>query len=151
MLEANPRLTPAVIKNILVATADRSTNLSLYQQGYGVLNAGRAVEEAAREAHTHKECDFNAPRIENGKLVFWHHSDLAGSVCLAGDFNEWNPQATSFVKHQSGMWRAEIAPLPPGSYEYKLIVDGQWFDDPSNGLKVADNHGGFNSVLNVTE
>ncbi len=151
MLEANPKLTPAAIKNILVATADRSANLSLHQQGYGVLNARRAVEEAASEIHTHEECDFNAPRIERGKLVFWYHNDLAKSVSLAGEFNAWNPQASFFAKHQSGMWRAEIELLPAGSYEYKLVVDGQWLDDPSNGLKVTDNHGGFNSVLHVTE
>lgn len=151
MLEANPRLIPAAIKNILVATADRSANLSLHQQGYGLLNAGRAVAEAANETHTHEECDFNAPRIENGKLVFWYHNDRAKIVSLVGSFNDWNPQATLFAKHQSGMWLAELDSLTAGSYEYKLVVDGQWQDDHSNGLKVADNHGGFNSVLNITE
>ena len=151
MLEANPKLTPAAIKNILVATADRSANLSLHQQGYGVLNARRAVEEAANEIHTHEECDFNAPRIERGKLVFWYHNDSAKSVALAGDFNGWNPQSIYFTRHESGMWQAEISLLPTGSYEYKLVVDGAWLDDPSNGLKAADDHGGFNSVLHVTE
>lgn len=151
MLEANPNLTPAAIKHILVATADRSANLSLHQQGYGVLNARRAVEEAAHETHTHEECDFNAPRIEQGKLVFWYHNDSAKSVALAGSFNGWNPQAAFFAQHQSGMWRAELALPPTGSYEYKLVVDGAWLDDPSNGLKAPDNHGGFNSVLHVTE
>ncbi len=151
MLEANPKLSPAAVKNILVATADRSANLSLQQQGYGVLNARRAVEAAADEIHTHEECDFNAPRIENGRLVFWYHNDSATSVALAGDFNEWNPQVSFFTRHQSGMWLAEIALLTSGSYQYKLVVDGKWLDDPSNGLKVNDEHGGFNSVLNVTE
>ncbi|MDX2044561.1 MAG: S8 family serine peptidase [Acidobacteriota bacterium] len=151
MIEANPQLTPAAVKNILVATADRSANLSLHQQGYGILNARRAVVEAASEIHTHEECDFNAPRVENGNLVFWFHDDSAKSVSLAGDFNDWNPQATFFAKHQSGMWRAEINALSTGSYEYKLVVDGKWLDDPSNGLKVSDNHGSFNSVLNIAE
>lgn len=152
MLEANPHLTPAVIKNILVATADRSSRLALNQQGYGVLNAHRAVEEAAREAHTHEKCDFNPPRVENGKLVFWYHNDSAESVSLAGDFNNWNPTATMFVRHSSGMWMLEMEIPQPGSYQYKLVIDGKlWLDDPSNGLKVADNHGGFNSVLNLTK
>jgi serine protease AprX len=151
MLEANSKLNPAAVKNILVATADRSANLSLQQQGYGVLNARRAVEAAADETHTHEECDFNAPRIEDGLLVFWYHNDSAKSVSLAGDFNNWNPQVTFFSKHQSGMWRAKINLLTPGSYQYKLVVDGKWLDDPSNGLKVTDENGGFNSVLNVTE
>lgn len=151
MLEANPKLTPAAIKNILVATADRSANLSLHQQGYGVLNARRAVAEAASEIHTHEECDFNAPRIERGKLVFWYHNDLAKTVSLAGEFNGWNPQATFFAQHQSGLWQTEIELMSAGNYEYKLVVDGQWLDDPSNGLKVPDSNGGFNSVLHITE
>jgi len=152
MLEANPKLTPAVVKNILIATADRSLRLSLTHQGYGVLNARRAVEQAARETHAHEQCDFNPPRVEGGKLVFWHHDDSAATVSVAGDFNGWNPQTTRFAKHSSGMWRAEIEMPSPGSYQYKFVVNGtQWMDDPSNGLKLADNHGGFNSVLHIAE
>lgn len=151
MLEANPNLTPALIKNILVSTADRSAGLSLNQQGYGVLNARRAVVEAIRENHTHENCDFNPPRIENGRLIFWYHNDSVLSVSLAGDFNDWNPQATPFSQHSSGLWRVEIDAPSPGSYQYKFVANGElWLDDPSNGLKVADNHGGFNSVLNIT-
>ncbi|MGH9842104.1 MAG: S8 family serine peptidase [Blastocatellia bacterium] len=152
MLEANPKLTPGVIKNILIATADRSPRLTLRHQGYGVLNAQRAVTEAGREAHTHEECDFNAPRIENGKLVFWYHDDAAKQVSLAGDFNDWNPKQTCFTRHASGMWQAALPLLPPGTYQYKLVVDGgRWLEDPSNGLKTEDNHGGFNSVLHIAE
>ncbi|MEP7343448.1 MAG: S8 family serine peptidase [Acidobacteriota bacterium] len=152
MIEANPKLTPAAVKNILIASADRSSLLSLDHQGYGVLNARRAVAEAAGETHTHETCDFNPPRVEGNKLVFWHHDDSATSVSVAGDFNGWNPQATFFAKHDSGMWRAEVEMPMAGSYQYKLVANGwQWLDDPNNGLKVTDNHGGFNSVLHITE
>ena len=152
MLEANPKLTPGVIKNILIATADRSPRLTLHHQGYGVMNARRAVAEAGREAHTHEDCDFNAPRVENGKVVFWYHDDAAQQVALAGDFNDWNPQQNAFDKHASGMWRAVFPLLPPGSYRYKFVVDGErWLEDPSNGLKTEDQHGGFNSVLHIAE
>ncbi len=152
MLEANPKLTPGVIKNILIATAARSPRLTLRHQGYGALNARRAVTEAGREAHTHEECDFNAPRVENGKLVFWYHDDAAQQVSLAGDFNDWNPKQTCFARHASGMWQAALPLLPPGTYQYKLVVDdGRWLEDPSNGLKTEDNHGGFNSVLHIAE
>lgn len=152
MLEANPRLTPGVIKNILIATADRSPQLTLHHQGYGVLNAQRAVAEAGRETHTHEACDFNAPRVENGKLVFWYHDDAAQQVSLAGDFNGWNPKQTYFTRHASGMWQAALPLLPPGNYQYKFVVDGErWIEDSSNGLKTEDNHGGFNSVLHIAE
>jgi serine protease AprX len=155
MIEANPKLTPAAVKNILIATANRSLRfglLSLNHQGYGVLNASRAVAEATNETHTHEACDFNPPRVEGDKLVFWHHDDLATSVSIAGDFNGWNPQTTFFARHDSGMWRAEVEMPLAGSYQYKLVVNGlRWLDDPNNGLKVTDNLGGFNSVLHIAE
>jgi serine protease AprX len=125
MLEANPKLTPGVIKNILIATADRSPRLTLHHQGYGLLNARRAIR---------------------------YHDDVAKQVSLAGDFNDWNSKQTYFTRHASGMWRAALALLPPGTHQYKLVVDGgRWIEDPSNGLKAEDNHGGFNSVLHIAE
>jgi serine protease AprX len=150
MLEANPGLTPATVKQILIATADRIPGAPLVRQGYGMLNARRAVDYAAREMHALKHEHFQPPRVEAGKLVFLYHNDFAARVALAGDFNNWNANHTRFVKTPEGLWRAEIDSPAPGRYHYKLVIDGdRWLDDPSNGLKVADNYGGFNSVLNV--
>ncbi len=150
MLEANPTLSPQAIKNILISTADRITNQSLLRQGYGVLNAGRAVEEARHEQHTHQQCDFGPPRIEGDRLIFWLHHDQAESAVLAGEFNGWEIGRDCFIKQSHGMWRAEIELLAPGSYQYKFVINGsRWIEDSSNGLKVSDNHGGFNSVLHI--
>ncbi len=150
MLEANPDLTPATIKQILIATADRIPGAPLVRQGYGVLNARRAVDHAVREMHALEHDHFQPPRVEMGKLVFSCHNDHAEYVALAGDFNNWNTNHTRFVKTPHGIWRAEIDSPPPGRYHYKFVIDGdRWMDDPSNGLKAPDNYGGFNSVLNV--
>ena len=150
MLEANPHLTPAVIKNILISSADRAGGLSLLQQGYGVFNARRAVEMAAREVHVNHESEFTPPRVEGDRLIFRFHHDTARSVALAGDFNGWNPAEAAFVKQANDLWRAEIEMPAAGSYEYKFVVnDDHWMDDPSNGVKVPDNHGGFNSVVRI--
>jgi serine protease AprX len=150
MLEANPNLTPATVKQILIATADRIPGAPLVRQGYGVLNARRAVDHAAREMHALAHDHFQPPRAEMGKLVFFYHNDHAERVALAGDFNNWNGNHTRFVRTADGLWRAEIDSPPPGRYHYKFVIDGeQWMDDPSNGLKAPDNYGGFNSVLNV--
>ena len=46
-------------------------------------------------------------------------------------------------------WRLS-AELPPGRYEYKFIVDGEWMHDPVNKEKVRNEHQTFNSVLYVT-
>jgi serine protease AprX len=150
MLEANPNLTPATVKQILIATADRIPNAPWVRQGYGVLSARRAVDHAGREMHTLEQAHFQPPRAEAGKIVFFCHHDTAERVALAGDFNGWNAHTTHFAKTAEGIWRAEIDSPPPGRYYYKFVVNGErWTDDPSNGLKAPDNYGGFNSILHV--
>ena len=150
MIEANPNLTPAAVKNILISTADRITGAPLARQGYGVLNARRAVAEALREQHTLDGGAYGPPRVCQDGILFSFHDDAAREVELAGDFNGWNPSGARLVKSSDGVWRASVAGLLPGRYRYKLVVDGaRWVDDPANGLKEPDEFGGFNSVLNV--
>lgn len=50
MLEANPTLTPAQIKRILIDTAERLPGYEIDRQGWGVIDPRRAVENA--EART---------------------------------------------------------------------------------------------------
>lgn len=47
MIEANPRLTPAEIKKILITTAERLPHYEVDRQGWGVIHPKRAVEMAA--------------------------------------------------------------------------------------------------------
>lgn len=47
MLEANPKLSPTHIKRILIGTADRVPDVEVDRQGWGVVNARRAVEVAS--------------------------------------------------------------------------------------------------------
>lgn len=151
MLEANPQLSPAMVKHILIATADRIPGAAAVRQGYGVINARRAVDMASREQHQLNGHHFLPPRIENGKMVFYFHHDEAESVWLVGDFNNWQQAHTRFTQDAAeGIWRAEIAAPAPGRHEYKLLIDGhRWQDDPNNALKAPDNYGGFNSVFYV--
>ncbi|HEV8368847.1 MAG TPA: S8 family serine peptidase [Pyrinomonadaceae bacterium] len=150
MLEANPKLTPGAVKNILISTADRITTAPAIRQGFGVVNARRAVELALREEHELKTVGCSPPRVENGRLVFLFHDDAANSVSLVGDFNSWNTALTPLRKDESGLWLAEVEAPKAGNYQYKFIVDGsRWLEDPSNGMKVPDNYGGLNSVLTI--
>ena len=151
MLEANPRLGPAAVKHILISTADRIQGAPAMRQGFGVLNASRAVEEAARERHEAEAIFFCPPRVHANKLEFTYHNDAAESVALAGDFNAWISTATQFEKNGAGVWRAQIDLLQPGRYRYKLIVNGErWIEDPANAMKEPDEYGGFNSILHIS-
>ncbi len=151
MLQANPQLSPAMVKHILIATADRIPGAAAVRQGYGVVNARRAVDMAGREQHQLNGHHFLPPRIESGKMVFYFHHDEAESVWLVGDFNNWQLSQTRFAKQiKEGIWRAEIEAPAPGRHEYKLLIDGHdWRDDPNNALKAPDNYGGFNSIFYV--
>lgn len=151
MLEANPRLTPATVKQILISTADRLRHAPAIRQGYGIVNARRAVAEASREQHSLEASHFSAPRVLDDRLAFFYHNDAVQSVALAGDFNNWDTQAAQFTKTADGIWRALIECLPAGRYRYKFLVDNErWMEDPSNALKEPDEFGGFNSLLFVS-
>lgn len=151
MLEANPALTPRVIRHLLISTADRIAGQPLLRQGFGRLNASRAVEAAAREIHVHHDPDFTPPQVEGESLVFRFHHDEAQRISLAGDFNQWRPSASPLHKGSNGIWRAQIDLPPPGRYGYKFVVDGErWIEDPSNNSKEPDGHGGFNSIVHIS-
>jgi len=148
MIQANPSLTPGAVKNILVSTADRIVTQPVLRQGYGVVNARRAVELARTERHTLNVVGCKPPRIENGRLMFVFHDDSANSVSVAGDFNGWSHVATPLKRNELGLWFTEIEVQRAGRFEYKFIINGQrWLEDPSNGMKTPDNYGGLNSVL----
>src|SRR2546430_14815265 len=77
------------------------------------------------------------------------YADLhAESVCIAGTFNDWHPNATPMVASIPGQWMKDLT-LAPGTYEYCLIVDGHWKPDPRCEEKVENPFGGLNSVLRV--
>ena len=152
MIEANPKLTPGAVKNILISTADRIGNAPAIRQGYGVVNSRRAVALATAEEHALKTVGCSPPRVSNGRLIFLFHDDEAKSVSLAGDFNRWDRRNMPLSKDEHGLWQIEVAPLTAGLYQYKFIVEGgvdgeRWLEDPSNGMKAPDNRGGLNSVL----
>lgn len=47
-----------------------------------------------------------------------------------------------------GRWVKDLV-LPPGVYEYRLVVDGEWMPDPQARDSKPNPFGGANSILNV--
>lgn len=66
-------------------------------------------------------------------------------VAVAGSFNNWNQSQFLFTR-VGDEWICKIN-LPPGKYEYKFIVDGNWLVDPRNPKTKNDDRGNENSVL----
>ncbi|HUA38872.1 MAG TPA: glycogen-binding domain-containing protein [Candidatus Sulfopaludibacter sp.] len=72
----------------------------------------------------------------------------ASKVCVAGTFNDWRPDAGEMVRVDDGKWVKELA-LAPGTYEYRLVVDGKWMPDPQANHGVVNPFGEKNSLLTV--
>lgn len=72
----------------------------------------------------------------------------AGEVFLAGSFNEWNTSNRPLKRDKQGVWATTIM-LAPGAYEYRFIVDGEWWDDPKATERKANEHGTQNCVIYV--
>jgi hypothetical protein len=89
-----------------------------------------------------------APPSTKGNTTLTLNSHLeANSVTLVGDFNDWNAAKTVFYK-ENGVWTCKID-LPPGTYQYKFVVDSQWILDPENSESKNDDQGNIYSVLTV--
>lgn len=73
----------------------------------------------------------------------------AGSVVVAGTFNQWRSGAETLRSAGDGRWVKETA-LLPGTYEYCFVVDGHWMPDPLAKETVSNPFGGRNSILAVT-
>ena len=100
--------------------------------------------------------EMNRPiRSPNGKtvrvpVVFLELTkSTPQSVCIAGTFNDWRPEVTRMIHMGDGCWGKELS-LPPGNYEYRLVVDGEWIPDPWADDHVPNPFGGINSVLTVS-
>lgn len=148
MLQANPNLSPAAIRHILICTAERIANAPNLMQGFGVVNARAAVEHA-RNPHPPDAPAYHPPRIEGHELVFDYANEFAHAVYLAGDFNKWEFNRNPFARLEGGRFRCRIPAPERGKFRYKLVVDGRWVEDPANMRKEQDQFGNLNSVLSL--
>ena len=82
------------------------------------------------------------------RVRFEFTSPTAESVFIAGTFNEWQPRTTPMIALGQGRWAKDLT-LPPGHYEYCLVVDEQWTVDPQATETVPNPFGGLNSVRRV--
>ena len=91
---------------------------------------------------------YGVQQVEQA-IVFVTLYPRADDVKIAGDFNNWQPEKTNMEKvGQSGVWQSKLN-LPKGKYRYRLVVDGQWQQDPYNGQTELNPFGGFNSIVEV--
>lgn len=82
-------------------------------------------------------------------LLFAYPAGPQAAVFVAGDHNGWSTTATPLhYNPEMGLHETCIAVLP-GTYKYRLIVNGQWLTDPHNPRAEPNPYGGRDSVAVV--
>jgi len=103
------------------------------------------VAEAATTIDAKLSTYYGVNQVDDA-VVFVTLYPRATQVQLAGDFNGWQPAETPMDRvGDSGVWQTKIN-LPQGCYRYRLVVDGQWQQDPYNEQTELNPFGDLNSV-----
>jgi len=145
------QLAKPAIKTVQTPKAEKTNKIADSGQGAvdsKELNAIRYTLNADKDTDA-KLSDYYGVNQINNAVVFVTLYPRAESVQIVGDFNNWQPSKTVMEKvGKSGVWQTKLN-LPAGKYRYRLVVDGQWQQDPYNEQTELNPFGGFNSVVEV--
>lgn len=89
-----------------------------------------------------------SPKIRPKSITLEYFCPSATAIFVAGSFNNWSLTDALLKKDRNGNWKIKLS-LPPGRYEYRYIVDGEWKDEQRSVPSVANQFGSWNSVLEV--
>jgi 1,4-alpha-glucan branching enzyme len=84
----------------------------------------------------------------NKKVAFSLNAPEAQVVLLAGCFTDWERNALPLKRQKKGAWKTTVS-LLPGTYHYRFLVDGQWWDDPACAAREPNPFGTEDCVLTV--
>lgn len=116
------------------AVAADYRNLALEIRSLTELRKARSAQQAA--AVSEREVVLSFEDLECRRLQ------------IAGDFNDWIPDGGVETRKRDGGWQ-KVLRVPEGAYEYRVIIDGVWQQDPTNPCEVPNHLGGNNSLLRV--
>jgi serine protease AprX len=150
MLEANPQLTPLLVRKCLLRTAQPVPGAPKERQGAGALAAGAAVACTLVGRRDRGKVWKASTVVRPEGVLFGLRDREARSVALYGSWNDWKPPGIPLVRQDGGVWRTSPVRIPAGTYMYKFLLDEKrWLDDPANPKKAHDGVSGLNSVVVV--
>jgi hypothetical protein len=86
------------------------------------------------------------------EVVVEFRDAAAEDVRIAGDFNGWVPdrgvESRRLQEGDTTVWR-KVLRVPPGTYAYRYVVDGEWRTDPANPDRLPTADGPASSRLTV--
>lgn len=148
LFEANPRLSGAMVKELLLETALPLPTHPSERTGYGVLQPALAVAAALRaggpltgypRSGTQPSASELQKLLRQGKVTpsdvlnattnepsqpvyFGIFAPQAQAVNLIGDWQGWQPQSLPLRPTNEGWWHG-IVLLPPGQYTYRFWIE----------------------------
>lgn len=102
----------------------------------------------AKNSHKPASRAGGLSRPKRARVPFEINRPDARAVFVTGSFNNWDPAADPLQRQEDGLWTTELR-LPPGTYEYRFVVDGRWMMDPMSVAAVPNSFGGMNSIVVV--
>lgn len=112
------------------------------------LNVANHLAGAWRQQQQEQKRFRGLVAVDGG--VEFSHPDLEPQwIQLAGDFNGWVPDKEVVLTKQGPRRWIKFLSCPPGRFEYKFIVRGEWHVDPVNPRRVSSGLGTENSVIEV--
>ena len=147
VIRANIKLREAARRGEPIVAYARSANGA---QDYGSLAIEVSLTPPPEQSV--EPAQAKAPAGPAREVVVQYRDPAASDVRIAGDFNGWVPDKNvrSLVQAEGveRVW-TKILHLPPGTYHYRYVVDGEWREDPDNPQAEPGPVGGRNSVLVV--
>ena len=139
--EPAPVAVAAVSASKVQVVAPASTGATLQTLAESVAQSAEHIDAKLSEY-------YGVSQMQDA-VVFVTLYPRAGTVAIAGDFNNWQPATTPMQRvGETGVWQAKMK-LPHGTYRYRLVVDGQWQQDPYNERSELNPYGEYNSILEV--
>jgi hypothetical protein len=82
------------------------------------------------------------------KIPFSLTVEGAREVAITGEFTAWSRTGIKLTRGDRSEWQT-VLELPPGQYQYRILVDGNWSDYPMEAKRVPNGFGGTNCLLVV--
>jgi chromosome partitioning protein len=143
-IHANVRLKEAASFGCAISEYDR--NCQGFQDYCSL--AREVIADEERSLQEGSVIDSRGPRRVPEGICFTLVAPDAQSAHLVGDFKGWVPNSVIMTSRDDGVWTA-VAPLKPGRYHYRFVIDGRWVTDPSNPAVETDRFGRLSSVVEV--
>ena len=92
---------------------------------------------------------FFGVHVEGQTVLFLQPNSLGSRVAVSGDFNNWSETAVLLSPDPVRDTLSARVTLPPGTWQYRLIIDGRWTPDPYNPHCAPNPFGELNSIVVV--